>query len=136
VIVDRRHFLFVALTVITVALAAAPAAVVFGLGWLSLGSSSVSAARAPEAWALFALFYLAWMLALMVALIVANDRLGRHWRSWDRAPRTEKKARRRLAAGMRYLAGQEKARVDAGRDAARARAAGRPPRAPRGEDDA
>lgn len=133
---DRRRFLFVALTVITVALAAAPAVVVFGLGWLSLGSSSVSADRAPEAWALFALFYLVWMLALMIVLIVANDRLGRHWRSWDRVPRPAKKARRRLAAGMRYLAGQEKARADAGRDAARSRAAERPPRAPRGGDDA
>ena len=102
-------------TVAAVALAAAPAIVVFALGWLTLGPVAVPAAAPPdtssaEQWVLFALFYLAWMLGLMVLLIWTYDRLGRNWRSWDRAPRREKKRRRRLGAGLSYLEAQEKAR--------------------------
>ena len=59
---------------------------------------------------LFALFYLAWMFALMVLVIWTYDRLGRYWHSWDRAPRREKKRRRRLEAGLKYMEGQDKAR--------------------------
>jgi len=127
--VDRRHLLTVALTVAAVALAALPAAVVFGLGWLGPAGSPPTGAvtdRTPEAWVLFALFYLVWMGGLMVLLIVANDRLGRHWRSWDRDPRPRKRQRRRLAAGMSYLAGQERARA--------AEARGGRPRAARSRD--
>jgi formate hydrogenlyase subunit 3/multisubunit Na+/H+ antiporter MnhD subunit len=120
VAVDRRPVLAL-VTIAAVALAAAPAVVVFSAGWLSLTSTGDGAAqRIPEAWALFALFYLVWMLGLTVLLIVANDRLGRHWQSWDRAPRDGKKPRRRREAGLKYLAGQEKARSEA-------------PRAPRDE---
>ncbi|MCX6373303.1 MAG: hypothetical protein NTX16_09540 [Actinobacteria bacterium] len=104
-------------TVTAVALAAAPAIVVFGLGWLTLGPVGVPTTTtvppdttSPEQWVLFALFYLAWMLGLMVLLIWTYDRLGRNWRSWDRAPRRETKRRRRLGAGLSYLEGQEKAR--------------------------
>lgn len=111
---DRRHLLTVALTVAAVVLAALPAAVVFGLGWLEPAGSPPAGSvtdRTPEAWVLFALFYLVWMGGLMVLLIVANDRLGRHWRSWDRDQRPGKRQGRRLAAGMSYLAGQERARA-------------------------
>jgi len=114
---DRTRLLTGLVTVAAVVLAALPAAVVFGLGWLTLGYPSVPSGgevprdtTSPELWVLFALFYLAWMFALMVLLIWTYDRLGRNWRSWDRAPRREKKRRRRLSAGMQYLEGQEKAR--------------------------
>ncbi len=126
---DRRHLLTIAPTVAAVALAVLPAVVVFGFGWLSpAGSPSAGSVtdRAPEAWVLFALFYLMWMGGLMALLIVANDRLGRHWRSWDRHPRPEKRQRRRLAAGMRYLEGQQRARA--------AEARGGRPRAARAHD--
>lgn len=114
---DLTRLLTGLVTVAAVVLAALPAAVVFGLGWLPLGHPSVPSGgevppdtTSPELWVLFALFYLAWMLGLMVLLIWTYDRLGRNWRSWDRAPRREKKRRRRLGAGMQYLEGQEKAR--------------------------
>jgi hypothetical protein len=114
---DRTRLLTSFATVTAVVLAAVPAVVVFGLGWLTLGHPSVPSGgtvppdtTSPEQWVLFALFYLAWMFGLMVLLIWTYDRLGRYWHSWDRAPRREKKRRRRLSAGMSYLEGQEKAR--------------------------
>ena len=114
---DRTRLLTNLVTIAAVVLAAVPAALVFGLGWLTMGHPSVPSGgtvppdtTSPELWVLFALFYLAWMFALMVLLIWTYDRLGRNWRSWDRAPRREKKRRRRLSAGMGYLEGQEKAR--------------------------
>jgi hypothetical protein len=116
----RTRLLTGLVTLAAVVLAAVPALVVFGLGWLSFGHFAAVAgevprdASSPEMWVLFALFYLAWMLGLMVLLILAYDHLGRNWRSWDRAPRPEKKRRRRLGAGLSYLEGQEKAR-DAGK---------------------
>jgi hypothetical protein len=113
---DRMRLLSGLVTVAAVVLAAVPAFVVFGLGWLTFGHPSVSrdqlppSTSSPEQWVLFALFYLAWMFGLMVLLIWTYDHLGRNWRSWDRVPRPEKKRRRRLGAGLDYLAGQEKAR--------------------------
>jgi hypothetical protein len=127
--VDRGRTLRTVVTVAAIVLAVLPAAVVFGFGWLTFGHPSVPAggtvprdATPPEAWALFALFYVAWMFGLMVLLIWTFDRLGHHWRSWDRAPRKEKKRRLRLTAGLGFLAGQEKARTQAATDAARRRA--------------
>jgi len=126
--VDRHRTLRALVTVAAIVLAVLPAVVVFGLGWLTLGHPEVPVGgTAPrdttplEAWALFALFYFAWMFGLMVLLIWVFDRMGYHWRSWDRAPRREKKRRLRLSAGMSFLAGQEKAQANA--DAARRRAA-------------
>jgi len=113
---DRTRLLTGLVTLAAVVLAAVPALVVFGLGWLSFGHFAAVAGEvprdssSPEMWVVFALFYLAWMLGLMVLLIWAYDHLGRNWRSWDRAPRPEKKRRRRLGAGLSYLEGQEKAR--------------------------
>jgi hypothetical protein len=127
---DRTRFLRTVVTVAAVVLAVLPAAVVFGLGWLPIGhpdvpgGGSVPPDTTPlEAWVLFSLFYLGWMFALMVLLIWTYDRLGHHWRSWDRPPRKQKKRRVRLSAGMNFLAGQEKARGQAVADAARRRAA-------------
>jgi hypothetical protein len=114
---DRTRLLTGLVTVAAVVLAAVPAVVVFGLGWLPLGHPGVPSGgqvppdtTLPELWVLLALFYLAWMFGLMVLLIWTYDRLGRNWRSWDRAPRREKKRRRRLSAGLSYLAAQEKGR--------------------------
>ena len=114
---DRTRLLTGLVTVAAVVLAAAPAVAVFGFGWFSLwhrgvfvGGELPPDTTSPELWVVFALFYFAWMLGLMVLLIWAYDRLGRYWHSWDRAPRREKKRRRRLGAGLSYLAGQEKER--------------------------
>jgi hypothetical protein len=114
---DRTRLLTSLATLAAVVLAAVPAAVVFGLGWIPLGHPGVYLGGAPppdttspELWVLFALFYLAWMLGLMVLLIWTYDRLGRYWHSWDRAPRREKKRRRRLGAGLKYMEGQDEAR--------------------------
>jgi hypothetical protein len=114
---DRTRLLTGLVTVAAAVLAALPAVVVFAAGWLPFGHPGVPSGgqvppdtSSPELWVLFALFYLAWMLGLMVLLIWSYDRLGRNWRSWDRAPRREKKHRRRLGAGLGYMAGQEKAR--------------------------
>ena len=107
------------MTVVVLALAVLPAAVVFGFGWLTLGHPTFRSGvvpgdtTPPEVWVLFALFYLAWMFGLMVLTIWVYDRLGHHWHSWDRAPRREKKRRLRLTAGMSFLAGQERARARA-----------------------
>jgi len=114
---DRTRLLTSFVTVAAVVLAAVPAVAVFGLGWLPLGYPDVPSGgkvppdtTSPELWVLFAVFYLVWMLGLMVLLIWTYDRLGRNWRSWDRAPLREKKRRRRLKAGLSYIEGQEKAR--------------------------
>ncbi|MFA4965710.1 MAG: hypothetical protein WC709_08770, partial [Thermoleophilia bacterium] len=73
-------------SVAAVALAALPAALVFGLGWLPLGHPAVPSGGVtprdpsrPEWWVLFALVYLVWMLGLMVAVIWCYDRLGANW---------------------------------------------------------
>ena len=121
---DSRRLLLGLPTLGAVLLAVAPAVVAFGLGWLPPGKPAAGAAdRTPEVWALFALLYLVWLFGLMLLLIVVNDRMGRHWRSWDRAPRPQKKRRRRMAAGMKYLEGQQEAQAEAAREAARARRA-------------
>lgn len=117
-----------AVTAAAAALALAPAVVVFGLGWLSVGAESAESPLAspgsPLRWALFAVAYAVWMFLLMLALIVAYDRLGHHWRSWDRSPRPSRKRRRRVIAGMRYLEGQENAREEVARPRAGHAAAG------------
>lgn len=111
------------------ALAAVPAVVAFGLGWLSFGHPDVPTGGAtppdttsPVAWALFAVVYFFWLFGLMVLVVWSFDRVGHHWRAWDRAPRKEKKRRRRRDAGVEFLAGQEKARADAEAELARRRA--------------
>lgn len=127
---DRSRLLKTLITVAALALVALPAAVAFGLGWLSFGHPDVpnGGATPPdttplEAWALFAVVYFFWLFGLMLLVVWSFDRVGHHWRAWDRAPRKEKKKRRRLSAGVGFLAGQEKARADAEAELARRRAA-------------
>ena len=127
---DRSRLLKTLITVAALALVALPAVVAFGLGWLSFGHPDVpnGGATLPdttplEAWALFAVVYFFWLFGLMLLVVWSFDRVGHHWRAWDRAPRKEKKKRRRLSAGVGFLAGQEKARADAEAELARRRAA-------------
>ena len=113
---DRRRLLIILVPVGLIVLALVPALVTFGLGWLHLPSiqpSGASPARdttSIEAWTLFAIVYLFWMVALMVLFVWSYDRLDYHWQYHQRSPRPPKKDRRRVAAGMDLLAGQEKAR--------------------------
>jgi hypothetical protein len=113
---DRRRLLIILVPVGLMVLALVPAAVTFGLGWLRLpsiqppGASPARDTTSLEAWTLFAVFYLVWMVALMVLFVWAYDRLDYHWQYHQRPPRPPKKQRRRLAAGLGFLAGQEKAR--------------------------
>jgi uncharacterized protein HemY len=114
---DRTRLLTGLATVTAAVLAALPAVLVFGFGWFSLwhrgaavGGVIPANTTPPEVWVLFALFYLVWMVGLMVLLVWTYDRLGRNWHSWDRPPRREKKRRRRLEAGLKYVEGQDEAR--------------------------
>ena len=124
---DRRRLLILLVPVGLIVLALVPAAVAFGLGWLRVpaiqpaGAGAARDTTSIEAWTLFAVFYLFWMLGLLVIFIWSYDRLDYHWQYHQRPPRPPKKQRRRLTAGMDFLAGQEEARTEAAK---------RPPRAP------
>jgi hypothetical protein len=128
--VDRTRLLRGLVTAAALALAVLPAAVVFGFGWLTFGHPSVpnGGATLPdtsplEAWAGFAVFYFLWLFGLMVLVVWSFDRIGHHWSAWDRVPRKQKRRRRRLRAGVDFLAGQQKAGADAEAEIARRRAA-------------
>jgi hypothetical protein len=101
------------------ALACLPAVVTFGLGWLQLphiqpwGAPPARDTASPEAWTLFALFYLVWMAGLTFLLVWSFDRLGHHWQYYDRAPRPSRKERRRTRATMRAVAAEQQATIDA-----------------------
>jgi len=124
---DRRRLLIILVPLGLIVLTLVPATVTFGLGWLRLpaiqppGASPARDTTSLEAWTLFAVFYLFWTVALMVLFIWSYDRLDYHWQYHERSPRPPKKQRRRLAAGVGFLAGQEQARTQAAK---------RPPRAP------
>ena len=112
----RRRLLIILVPLGLIVLTLVPATVTFGLGWLRLpaiqppGASPARDTTSLEAWTLFAVFYLVWMLALLVLFIWSYDRLDYHWQYHERPPRLPKKERRRLAAGMGLREGQEKAR--------------------------
>jgi hypothetical protein len=129
---DRRRLLLILATAGLVLLACAPAVVTFALGWLKLphiqasGAAPARDTSSPEAWTLFAVFYLGWTIALVILLIWSYDRLDYHWRYHERSPRPTKKGRRRLAATMKMFEAEERAREAAKRSA-------RAPRAPSGK---
>ncbi len=102
-----RRLLRVLVPLAALVLVVVPAFVIFRAGWLALGQGEASS---MERWVLFAVFNLAWVLAVAVLTIWCNDRLGVHWRAWDRAPRREERRRRRRDAGLRLLERQEAAR--------------------------
>jgi hypothetical protein len=124
---DRRRLLIILVPLGLIVLALVPATVAFGLGWLRIPAiqpAGVGPARdttSIEAWTLFAIFYLFWMLGLLVIFIWSYDHLDYHWQYHERSPRPPKKQRRRLAAGMGFLAGQELARTEAAKRTPRAR---------------
>jgi hypothetical protein len=115
----RRTLPIALVTVGLLILAVVPAVVAFGLGWLQLphiqpwGAPPAQDTTTPEAWALFALFYLAWMVALTVLLVWCFDRLGHKWQPYDRSRRPAKKDRRRTRATMRAVAAEQQATNEA-----------------------
>jgi hypothetical protein len=119
VVVHRRTALIWLVTAGILLLAAVPAAVTFGLGWLRLpsiqpwGAPPARDTTTLEAWVLFAVFYLLWMFGLTVLLVWSFDRIGHRWRPYDRPPRPEKKSRRRARATMQQMGAEQKATYDA-----------------------
>ena len=116
---DVRRLLIVLVTVGVLVLAFVPAVVTFGLGWLPLpsiqpwGAPPARDTTSLEAWTLFALFYLAWMTALIVLLVWSFDHLGNKWQPPERSPRPAKKERRRTRATMQAVAAEQQATVEA-----------------------
>ena len=114
-----RRLLIALVTVGVLVLAFVPAVVTFGLGWLPLpniqpwGAPPARDTTSLEAWALFALAYLAWMIALMVLLVWSFDHLGNNWQPPERTPRPAKKERRRTRATMQAVAAEQQATVEA-----------------------
>lgn len=134
---DRRRLLIILVPAGLIVLALVPAALAFGLGWLRLppiqppGGTPAPDTTPPEAWALLAIFYLFWMVGLVVLLVWSYDRLDYHWQYHERPQRPPRKQRRRLAAGMEFLAGQEEARAKAARRPTRSRPPAPRPSSPR-----
>jgi hypothetical protein len=101
------------------ALACVPAVVVFALGWLRLpelrgfGEQPAPDTTPPWAWALFALFYLVWAAGLGVLLVWAFDRVGHHWRPYDRPPRPDRQSKRRARATLQAIDADRRATAEA-----------------------
>jgi hypothetical protein len=115
----RRTALITLVTVGLIVLACLPAVVTFGMGWLQLpqiqpwGAPPARDTTSLEAWTLFALFYLAWMVGLTVLLVWVFDRIGHHWRHYERSPRPGKKQRRRARATMQAMNVEQQATYQA-----------------------
>jgi hypothetical protein len=101
-----RTLLRVALGLGGLALLCLPAVVALRLSWLALAGGP---GATIERWTLFAVFYVGWTLAAVVAFVWANDRLGIHWYAHERAVRPGKRRRHRLDAGLRLLDGSRDA---------------------------
>ncbi len=116
---DRRRLLVTFVTLGLIALACVPAVIAFSLGWLQLpdvqppGAPPAQDTTSPEAWTLFALFYLVWISALTVLLVWSYDRLGRHWQPHERIKRPDRKQRRRTRATMRAVGAEQQAALEA-----------------------
>lgn len=115
---NRRTALITLVTAGLVTLACLPAVVAFGLGWLDLphiqpwGEQPARDTTSPEAWTLFAVFYLAWMVGLVVLLIWSFDRIGHKWSYYESTPRP-KKDRRRARASMQAVNAEQQATIQA-----------------------
>ena len=145
--VDHRRLLIALSSVTFLALAVVPAVVVFSLGWLplphaELPGSAPQPGGSPEAWALFALFYLVWMAGDVVLLVLLYGRFGFHYTPRESKPREPRRTKRRRTAALRYMAAREQAQAEAASRAGRRRTsrpaepdpmAGRPPRKPPAE---
>ncbi len=108
--VHRRTALIGLVTAGIVVLAVAPAAVAFGLGWVTLQGGKH--ATSLDAWALFAIFYLFWMAGLMVLLVWTFDHIGYRWHAPERSVRPGTKERRRTRATMRAVDAEQRAALD------------------------
>lgn len=114
----RRTALITLVTAGLVVLACLPAVVTFGLGWLPLpniqpwGAPPARDTSSLEAWTLFAVIYLAWMVGLIVLLIWSFDRIGHKWRYHESTPRP-KKDRRRARASMQAVNAEQQANMQA-----------------------
>jgi hypothetical protein len=115
----RRTALIWLVTAGLAVLALAPAVVTFSLGWLSLpelrglGEQPAPDTTPPWAWALFALFYLVWAACLGILLVWAFDRIGHHWRPYDRPARPDRKSGRRARATLRAVHAEQQAAHEA-----------------------
>jgi len=116
---QRRTALIALVTAGLIVLVCLPAVVAFGLGWLHLphiqpwGTPAARDTTSPEAWALFAVFYLLWMVGLTVLLIWSFDRIGHNWRYYESTPRPQKRSRRRTRATMRIMNAEQQATIQA-----------------------
>lgn len=99
-----RTLLRIAVGVLALALFCLPAIIALRLGWLSLGSGAGSSL---ERWVVFAVASLGWAVLVVMLLAWCNERLGLSWQAHERAPRPRRRERRRRAAGLRLLEGQQ-----------------------------
>jgi hypothetical protein len=119
VAMQRRTVIVWLVTAGLIVLAALPAVVTFGLGWLRLphiqpwGAPPAEDTTTLEQWTLFAVFYLFWMAGLTVLMIWVFDRIGHRWRYYESSPRPRKKERRRARATMRQVNAEQQAAIDA-----------------------
>ena len=116
---DRRRLALVGVTLGLVLLGLAPAVIAFAAGWLHLPHIEPPLHPAapdrtpPEAWAVFAVFYLFWIVGASLLLVWCYDRLGYHWQPHERKPRLSRKERRKRAAVMGALTVEDQAVRDA-----------------------
>lgn len=110
------------LTAVALGVAALPAALVFGLGVHRSGV--LPDPLGPDSGTLFflTLFYVIWLPGTAYGLIWVFDRLGYHFAVSERSDRPTRRERRRQAAGLRYLEGQERGRREAALESSRRRA--------------
>jgi hypothetical protein len=107
---SRKSLLKILVTLAAIALLLAPAAVVFGAGWIRIHAPADVNRRelTPiEAWAALALFYIFWAGVVMVSLIYVLDHIGYKFTPVDLPKREGRRKRRRRLAGLGYLRSQE-----------------------------
>ncbi len=115
----RRTALIWLITAGLIVLACLPAFVTFGLGWLRLphiqpwGAPPARDTTTLEAWTLFAVFYLFWMVGLVVLMVWAFDHVGHSWRYYESTPPAHKKSRRRARATARHMGAEQQATMQA-----------------------
>jgi hypothetical protein len=119
VAMHRRTALIVLVTAGLIVLACLPAVVTFGLGWLPLphfqqpGAPPVRDTTTLEAWTLFAVFYLVWMVGLTMLLVWSFERVGHQWHHYEGPPKPQKKVRRRARATMKAIDAEQQATIQA-----------------------
>lgn len=72
----------------------------------------------PGVWAVLAVVYLVWVVALAVGSIWAFDHLGYHYQAYDRPRRPTRRERRRQRAGIKYQQARQVAQREALREIA------------------